>query len=217
MADPIKGIARATDFRITILSIARDTAANDMAPQLTVGENGMTNALSDRQCRHDEILQTGVAVASGLVMANMNSIPFDWSARQSVGGARFNHYTGKQLPVLSPDIYRQYLVQKSLPFVDLNIPRVLELVYTSRDVLAFAHDLGYVGPPFTWNGEYRSTFRCELDAIYALLYGLERSDLGWILESKSPSLSFAIIKQREMNHSRSIGRRGWFWRLMIVL
>ena len=62
----------------------------------------MTNALSDRQCRHDEILQTGVAVASGLVMANMNSIPFDWSARQSLGGARFNHYTGKQLPDYLP-------------------------------------------------------------------------------------------------------------------
>jgi hypothetical protein len=50
------------------------------------------------------------------------------------------------------------------------VPRVLELTYTAWDMLPFARDLGYQGPPFTWDEERRFALRCELDAAFFLLY-----------------------------------------------
>jgi hypothetical protein len=34
----------------------------------------------------------------------------------------------------------------------------------------FARDLGYAGPPFTWDEERRFQLRCELDAAFFILY-----------------------------------------------
>ena len=40
----------------------------------------------------------------------------------------------------------------------------------------FARDLGYDGPPFTWNEEERRHLRARLDALYFHLYRLSRAD-----------------------------------------
>ena len=45
------------------------------------------------------------AVASALVLANMNSLPLDWVTRISVGGVNMNFFVVKQLPVLPPEVY----------------------------------------------------------------------------------------------------------------
>ena len=50
------------------------------------------------------------AVASALVMANMNSLPLDWAARTSVGGTNLSFFIVKQLPVLSPEAYLEELL-----------------------------------------------------------------------------------------------------------
>lgn len=49
------------------------------------------------------------AVGSLLVMANMNSLPLDWAARLSVGGANLNFFIVKQFPVLHPEAYLESL------------------------------------------------------------------------------------------------------------
>ena len=137
------------------------------------------------------------AVASALVLANMNSLPLDWAARFSVGGVNMNFFIVKQLPVLPPEAF----LKKSIcgyPWVQLIVPRVLELSYTSEELRCFASDLGYSGLPFPWNEERRHCLRCELDAIFAQMYGLERSDLEWILDAQSPSSSFPSLKQNEI-------------------
>ena len=48
--------------------------------------------------------------------------------------------------------------------------RVLELTFTAWDLMAFAADCGYDGPPFRWDEERRFLLRCELDAAYFHLY-----------------------------------------------
>ena len=45
------------------------------------------------------------AVASALVIANMNSLPLDWATRLSIGGSNMNFFVVKQLPVLPPEAY----------------------------------------------------------------------------------------------------------------
>ena len=137
------------------------------------------------------------AVAFALVLANMNSIPLDWSARISVGGVHMSFFIVKQLPVLPPDTYLRPS-SAGLPYVQLIVPRVLELTYTSEEMESFANDLGFDGPPFPWDDERRHSLRCELDAIFAHMYGLTRSDLEWILDAQAPSSSFPSLKQNEM-------------------
>ncbi len=47
----------------------------------------------------------------------------------------------------------------------------------------FARELGYCGPPFTWDDEERRHLRSRLDALYFHLYGLRREDADYVLET----------------------------------
>jgi hypothetical protein len=55
----------------------------------------------------------------------------------------------------------------------------------------FARDLGYNGPPFRWDEERRFLLRCELDAAFFHLYGIEREDVDYIMET------FPIVKRKD--------------------
>lgn len=139
----------------------------------------------------------GKAISSALVLANMNSLPLDWAARFSVGGVHMNFYILKQLPVLPPKAYLKES-GSGCPWVQLIVPRVLELTYTSEEMAGFASDLGYRGPSFPWNEQRRHCLQSELDAMFAHMYGLNRSDLEWILDATPPSSSFPSLKQQEL-------------------
>ena len=136
-------------------------------------------------------------IASALVLANMNSMALDWVARLSVGGTHMSFFIVKQLPVLPPEAYLEE-ARPGLTYAELVLPRVLELTYTALDLKGFAQDLGYDGPPFPWDAERRHRLKCELDAIYARMYQLERADLEWILDAAEPSQSFPGLKRNEV-------------------
>jgi hypothetical protein len=58
-------------------------------------------------------------------------------------------------------------------------------------------------PPFKWDEDRRAQIRAELDAYYALLYGLTRDELRYILDPKDvsgpdfPSETFRVLKEKE--------------------
>lgn len=136
------------------------------------------------------------AIASALILANMNSLSLDWAARMSVGGTHLSYFIVKQLPILPPEAY----IETSPPgpaWVELVVPRVLELTYTAWDLQPFAEDLGYEGEPFIWDEERRHKLKSELDAIYAHMYGLDRDEIEWILEPEEPSVSFPALQRGE--------------------
>ena len=135
-------------------------------------------------------------VALAMVLANMNSLPLDWAARFSLGGVNMNFFIVKQLPILSPEAYLEKSPCGDL-WIKLIVPRVLELTYTSKEMAGFASDLGYQGSPFVWDDSGRHCLRSELDAIFAHMYGLNRSDLEWILDAQPPSASFPSLKNNE--------------------
>lgn len=68
---------------------------------------------------------------------------------------------------------------------------MLELTYTAWDLEAFAQDCGWSGPPFRWDEERRFQLRCELDAAFFHLYGLNRDDTAYILDT------FPIVKRKD--------------------
>ena len=143
--------------------------------------------------------QNARAVASALVLANMNNLPLDWAARLSVGGTNMNFYIVKQLPVLPPETYLKESTCGH-PWVSLIVSRVLELVYTSREMNGFARDLGYEGLPFLWDEQRRHCLQSELDAIFAHMYELDRSDLEWILDAPALGSSFPTLKKNEIGN-----------------
>ena len=173
-----RNITRATDER---------TLITDNIPQSAVGH-------SAPMMDYDKAR----GVASALVLANMNSLPLDWTARFSVGGVNMSFFIVKQLPVLPPEAYLEE-ARPGLTYAELVVPRTLELTYTASDLEGLARDLGYDGPPFPWDKLRRHRLKCELDAIFAHMYQLDRSDLEWILDAPSPSSSFPTLKRNEID------------------
>jgi hypothetical protein len=131
------------------------------------------------------------------LLGNWQTLILDFCARNKVGGTHLTYSYLKQFPVLPPNSYDS----AALAFIH---PRVLELTYTSHDLKPWAQDLGYDGPPFSFDPEPRALLRAELDAYYAHLYGLSRDELRYILDPADlmgpdyPSETFRVLKNNEI-------------------
>ena len=68
------------------------------------------------------------------MIANLNTLAFDFIVKRKLGGINFSHFIIKQLPVILPSKYDLNL----LTFV---VPSAFELTYTAWDIKAFADDL----------------------------------------------------------------------------
>jgi hypothetical protein len=82
--------------------------------------------------------------------------------------------------------------------------RVLELVYTARDMQPFAWDMRCDGPPFAWDEERRAHLRAQLDAFYFHQYGLTGEETAYVLDPKAvygddfPGETFRVLKENEI-------------------
>lgn len=173
-------------FRDVTSAIAERTAVFSLMPRVAVGHSCPLAYFPDVPLNH--VL---------LFLGNVNSLVFDYTARQKLGGNHLTFTVLNQLPLLKPS---GYTASDSAFIAD----RVFELVYTADDVSGFARELGFEGAPFEWDDERRSRFRAELDAYYAHLYGLTRDELRYILDPKDvfgddfPSETFRVLKEREI-------------------
>ena len=118
-----------------------------------------------------------------LLLANLNSIVFDFVARQKVQGQTLNLFILEQLPVISPESYRETSFGPKAAAQVVG-EAVLELTYTAHNMAPFARDMGYlndageVEQPFAWNEERRLALRAKLDAVFFHLYGImDRGDV----------------------------------------
>ena len=124
--------------------------------------------------------------------ANLSSIPFDYCARQKVGGVHLKYFTMRQLPGLRPDAYGMFAPwSPSMRIREWLLSRVLELAYTAWDLKAFAEDCDDEDPPFIWDPERRFQLRCEIDAAFFHLYGISRDDTAYILDT------FPVLERSE--------------------
>ena len=166
-----RDITRASDTRTVIAGIIPRAAVNDkflvMMPS------------------HQAQLVAGL-------YANLSSIPFDYCARQKVGGVSLKYFTMRQLPAFAPPAYAMPAPWAPVTRIrDWLLPRVLELTYTAWNLKPFAEDCGDEGPPFIWDPERRFRLRCEIDAAFFHLYGISRDDAGYILDT------FPVIARSE--------------------
>jgi hypothetical protein len=126
------------------------------------------------------------------LQANLTSFALDYLARQKLAGVSLTYSIVKQLPVVSPDRYRQRCGWSPSGSLETWVSgRVLELSYTAWDMAPLARDLGLDGPPFRWDEERRALLRAELDAAYFHLYGLDREDTEYVLDT------FRLVRMRD--------------------
>ena len=130
-------------------------------------------------------------VHHGYLLANLNSLVVEFILRNKISGLHLNYFYLRQVPVLPPDTYSSTCSWSTGGVGSWLCPRVLELTYTAWNLEPFAQDCGYGGPPFRWDEERRFLLRCELDAAYFHLYGIEREDVDYIMET------FSIVKRRD--------------------
>ena len=119
-----------------------------------------------------------------LHLANMNSFSYDFSVRAKVT-LNFPPVILEQMPrIRSTDIS-----EKLLRIIK---DKVLRLTYTANDLKDFGNDFG-LNKPFIWNEKERFQLQCELDAIYAHLYGLEKAEMDYILDT------FPIVRRKDID------------------
>ena len=154
------------------------------------------------------------AYLSTALLANCNTIAFDFVMRQKLAGSNLSFYYIKQLPILPPDAY----TEADLAYI---VPRVLELTYTAHDMRPWAEDVisSYQRQfpqhpplvpdpahpqPYRFDPDRRAQLRADLDARYARLYGLTRDELRYILDPADthgpdyPTETFRVLKTNEL-------------------
>jgi hypothetical protein len=142
-------------------------------------------------------IRPGQVLGAVLLQANLSSFPLDYLTRQKLSGTHLTFAVLKQLPIIPPAPYARPCPWN--PGAALSVwaaARVLELSYTAWDMAPLAGDLGHNGPPFRWDEERRALLRAELDAAYFHLYGLDREDTAYVLDT------FRLVRMRdEKQHS----------------
>ncbi|MDD4050878.1 MAG: hypothetical protein PHR28_03115, partial [candidate division Zixibacteria bacterium] len=122
--------------------------------------------------------------ARSCLLANLNSIPFDFVARQKVGGLHLNFFIVEQLPVFAPDYYTARCPWEKRTTLEKWVSdRVLKLSCTSNDMIPLAEAAGFDPPVHKWNPEERADLMAQLDAAYFLMYGIKRDDVEYILST----------------------------------
>jgi hypothetical protein len=144
------------------------------------------------------------------LVGNMNAIVFDFACRQKMGGVNLSFFITSQLPVLPPSGYDYPVsgIGSNMTPLGMSLRHwlaicVLELTYTAYDMKPFVEDVwAELYPdlatrpallaPFIWDEERRFKIRCELDALYFHLYGINRDAADYILET------FPIVKRKDI-------------------
>ena len=177
--------ARNQDERTFISTIVPWSGYGHSLPLLVADSEDAVDAFADR---------------APLWAANFSSFAMDFVTRCKLQGTNLSWYIVEQLPVITRAAYDRPIGDTTA--ADLVRDHVLRLCYTAWDLQGFAqaqlpllpsHD--YDGQPFPWDAEQRRHLRARLDALYFLLYGLDRDAAAYVLDS------FPITRRNdERNH-----------------
>lgn len=175
-----KDVTAVTNMRTMIAALIPKSGVGHTLPLLqTVGEEGLSGA---------QVL---------CMLANLNSIVFDYVARQKVQTTHFSWFVLKQMPVVPLEEFFQVRFGPETACKIIQ-DAVLELTYTSSDMAPLAQSLGYVEdsgeviPPFPWDEQRRLLLQAKLDAIFFYLYGITLvEDIRYVYKT------FPIVQKKE--------------------
>jgi hypothetical protein len=118
------------------------------------------------------------------LLANLNSLAYDYITRQKIGGVTLNFFIVRQIPTLPPDAYDDRCPWDKKQTLEKWISdRVLKLTCTANDMRPLAEAAGFKEGVHKWKDPERADLRAELDAAYFHLYGISRDDAAYILST----------------------------------
>ena len=179
-----RDIARPTDVRTVIAAVVPQAGYGNTIPLLLE----RIPAPAESPAKSGSQAEFG-ALGTACLAANLSAMCLDFVARQKAQGTHLNWFILEQLPVIAPDAYDRRFGDRTA--ADLIKGHVLRLTYTAHDMAPFARDLGYDGAPFAWDEEDRRHLRARLDALYFHLYGLDRDDARYVVET------FPIVRRED--------------------
>jgi hypothetical protein len=137
-------------------------------------------------------LMLGGPTSLHCLLVCLSSFVVDFLARQKVGGTTLNYFYMKQFAVLPPSAFAAPAPWDGTTSISRWMaPRVAELVATAVDMACFAEGAGVSDSPFRWDVGRRALLRTELDAAIFHLYGVQRADVDYIMET------FPIVKRKD--------------------
>ena len=120
---------------------------------------------------------------AAVLLALLSSFVADYAARQKIGNESAAMFVVRQLPILGPQVALEHVPWGGETVSEFVLPRILELTFTADDLAAWASDLGDTGRPFRFDPDRRAVLAAELDALIMHLYGLDRDQAAWIMDS----------------------------------
>ncbi len=186
--------ARFSGVKLTFMAIGSATNRRSMFAAL-VRDVPCGNAVP--------VLQTDAGIVGDLALAAaMNSFAYDFSLRLRLGGLNLNYFV-----VAETGLLRRQVLSSAVPRIAAG--------------LSFAHpwfapvwvdaapSLGRC-PPREWalTPHERLRLRCILDAIVAVLYGLDHDDFAWILRD----CDHPAARLSDKSFCRTLDPKG-FWRV----
>jgi hypothetical protein len=127
------------------------------------------------------------------LLANLNSLAYDFVMRQKISNIHLNFFIVEQVPTLPPETYDKKCPWAAKTKLEKWIgDRVLKLTCTAVDMLPLAEACGFAGGSFKkeyggqlnkWDEAERFVLMAELDAAYFHLYGVNRDDAEYILST----------------------------------
>lgn len=203
-----KDIGASTNVRTMIAAMVPFCAASNKLPLLLPDVSSTKKGGKGQAIAH-------YAEDAPLLLANLNSTPFDFVARQKLHSTTLNLFIVEQLPVVRPSAYAREFGPKTAR----NIVReqVLALTYNAHDMAPFARDMGHVDPttgevkpPFRWDARDRLRRRAKLDALYFMLYFPSSTHVemeALRLTAAYIYSTFPIVEREEMAaHDRYLSR-----------
>ncbi|HSV16122.1 MAG TPA: DNA methyltransferase [Tepidisphaeraceae bacterium] len=183
-----KDVTSATNQRTMIAAMVPEVALMNSAPLILTGSVETGTKLTPRR----ELC----------LLANLNSLAYDFIARQKVGGLHLNFFIVEQLPTLPPDAYDERCPwAKSRKLEDWIAERVLKLTCTADDMRPLAVAAGFAEGVHKWKEPERAQLRAELDAAYFILYGIDRGDVEYILSTFQ-----GVVKEDEAHGGAGVTR-----------
>ena len=161
-------------------------------PSWLVGYSWITSPTNERTMVPYPLPRSAVGNSSPLILgegsaallAVLSSYPLDYVLRQKLGGVNLTYTYVQQLPVPAPaSLQEQAPWDGRLSIESWIVRRVAELVYTAVDMEGFAAEYGLPSQPFRWDLGRRELLRAELDAALFRLYGFQRADVDYIMDT----------------------------------
>jgi hypothetical protein len=176
-------------------------AARDRAAKWLLGFRDITNTTTNRRTMVSFALPVAAVGHNSPLLwtrgsrplfgAVLSSFVLDYVARQKIGGSHMTFFVLRQLAAITPAQLDRQTPWMSESFAEWILPRVLELTFTAWDLEGFGADAGYIGPPFQWAPARRELLTAELDAAFFHLYGIERDDVDYIMDT------FPIVRRKD--------------------